>query len=81
MPSNEETRRFIGCTDGVLASWVSPPLNPAFYGYLRPGDTEDFWILDVEGTRMVIAALASANASDELIAEQQAILDSIVIEP
>lgn len=78
---NEEYRTFIGCTDGVLASWISPPLNPAFYGYAAPGDTEDFWILDVEGTRVVIAALATANASDELIAEQQAILDSIVIEP
>lgn len=80
-PFDEESRAFDGCMDGVLASWKSPPLNPAFYGYVAPGDTEDFWILDVEGTRVVIAALATENASDELIAEQQAVLDSIVIEP
>jgi hypothetical protein len=77
----DEERGFSGCTDGVLASWMSPPLSPAFYGYVAPGDTEDFWILDVEGTRVVIAALATANASDELIAEQKAVLGSIVIEP
>ena len=80
-PFDEESGTFDGCIDGVLASWKSPPLNPAFYGYVAPGDTEDFWILDVEGTRVVIAALATANASDELIAEQRAVLDSIVIEP
>ena len=77
----DEERTFSGCTDGVLASWMSPPLNPAFYGYVAPGDTEDFWILDVEGTRVVIVALATANASDKLLAEQQAVLDSIVIGP
>jgi hypothetical protein len=80
-PFDEEFRTFSGCTLGDLASWMSPPLNPAFYGYVAPGDTEDFWILDVEGTRVVIATLATANASDELIAEQEAVLDSIVIEP
>lgn len=80
-PFDEELGTFTGCYDGVLASWMSPPLSPAFYGYIAPGDTEDFWILDVEGTRVVIAALATANASAELIAEQEAVLDSIVIEP
>jgi hypothetical protein len=77
----DEEGSFGGCTDGVLASWMSPPLSPAFYGYVAPGDTEDFWILDVNGTRVVIAALATANASDKLMAEQKAVLDSIVIGP
>jgi hypothetical protein len=72
---------FIGCQEAVLRSWIAAPLSFAFYGYVAPGDTEDFWILDVEGTRVVIAALATANASKDLRAEQQAILDSIVIEP
>ena len=71
---------FVGCVNSALASWIAPPLSFAFYGYTAPGETEDFWILDVDGTRVVIAAIATANASDELIAERQAILDSIVIE-
>jgi hypothetical protein len=72
---------FVGCINSALASWIAPPLTFAFYGYTAPGETEDFWILDVEGTRVVISAIATANASAELIAERQAVLDSIVIEP
>jgi hypothetical protein len=71
---------FIGCDNSALASWIAPPLSFAFYGYTAPEETEDFWILDVDGTRVVISAIATANASDELIAERQAILNSIVIE-
>lgn len=75
------TPLFTDCAQGVLRTWIAPPLSFAFYGYTAPGDTEEFWILDVEGTRVVIAALRSANASAELLAEQQEILDSIVVEP
>ena len=28
----------------------------AYYGYTGPGYTEEFWILDVEGTSLMIAA-------------------------
>jgi hypothetical protein len=75
------TALFTGCYQGVLRTWIAPPLSFAFYGYAAPGDTEEFWILDVDGTRLVIAALRSANASADMVAEQQAMLDSIVIEP
>jgi hypothetical protein len=75
------TPLFTDCDGGVLRTWIAPPLSFAFYGYTAPGDTEEFWILDVEGTRVVIAALRSANASAEMLAEQQAVLDSIVIQP
>ena len=75
------TPLFTDCYQGVLRTWIDPELSYAFYGYTAPGDMEEFWILDVEGTRVVIAALRSANASVEMLAEQQAILDSIVIEP
>jgi len=52
-----------------------------FYGYTAPGDTEDYRILDVEGTRIAVIALTSGTATPELIAQRQAILDSLVIEP
>lgn len=78
---SEGSEAFTGCGDRLLKGWIAPSLSFAFNGYVAPGDTEEFWILDVEGTRLVIAALTTANASPELVAERQAILDSIVISP
>ncbi len=73
---------FTGCGETLLKSWIAPGhVTFAFNGYTAPGDTEEFWILDVEGTRAVISALTSANASAELVAERQAVLDSVVIIP
>ena len=53
----------------------------AFYGYTGPGYREEFWILDVEGTRLVIVAGRSPASPSEDLTEQRAILDSIQIEP
>ena len=67
--------RFTGCVDGTLKSWL------AFYGYSGPGYGEEFWILDVEGTRLMIAAERSPGSPPEDLAELRAIVDSIQIEP
>jgi hypothetical protein len=80
---------FTGCVDGNLASWIAaphfgPPPAPeddAFYGYTGPGYTEEFWILDVEGTRLMIAAGRSPDSPQKNLAELRALLDSIRIEP
>jgi hypothetical protein len=73
--------RFEGCI-GNLRSWMARVLGEgAFFGYQGPGDTEEYWILNVEGTRLVISVLTTAGTSQELIAEKQAVLDSIVIVP
>jgi hypothetical protein len=68
-----------------LMSWITPQLvargGYAYYGYSGPGHTEDLWILDVEGTRLVIAADRSPGLPREDIAQMRAILDSIRIEP
>jgi hypothetical protein len=65
----------------ALRNWMAPVLTSAFFGYRGPGDTEEYWILDVEGTRLVIAVLTTADASPQLIAEGQQVLDSLVIVP
>ena len=71
-----------GCEGGDHNSWIAPLLgDTAFSGYEGPGYTEEFWILDVDGTRLMIVAHRSAGAPREDLAEQQAILDSIRIEP
>jgi hypothetical protein len=68
-----------------LMSWITPLLvargGYAFYGYTAPGATEELWILDVEGTRLVISAVRSPGSPRKDLAEMRAILDSIQIEP
>jgi hypothetical protein len=79
-----DDRRFTGCVDGQLKSWVAAidtEPGDAYYGYTGPGYTEEFWILDVDGTRLMIVAERSPGSPRENIAEQRAILDSIRIEP
>ena len=77
--------RFNKCIGGDLKSWVAfvdtAEPGDAFYGYTGPGYAEEFWILDVDGTRLMIAAETSADSPAEDVAERDAILDSIRIEP
>jgi len=80
-----DDRRFTGCEEGNLKSWVAAidtEPGDAFYGYnAEPGRTEDFWILDIEDTRLMIEANWSPNSPRKDLAEMRAILDSIRIEP
>ena len=77
--------RFTGCIDGDLKSWVAfidtAEPGDAFYGYTGPGYNEEFWILDVAGTRLMVAAGESPGSPSDDIAERDAILESIRIEP
>jgi len=76
--------RFTECIDGNLKSWVAPfdtVPGDAFYGYTGPGYSEEVWILDVDGTRLMIAAERSPGSPPEDLGELRAILDSIRIEP
>ena len=77
-----DDRHFPGCVDGGLHSWIAPHLGGAFNGYNgEPGRTEELWILDVEGTRLVIEANWSPPSPQKDVAEMRAILDSIRIKP
>jgi len=80
-----DDRRFSGCVDGNLKSWVAAvdtEPGDAFYGYnAEPGRAEEFWILDVDGTRLVIETNRSPASPRKDVAELRAILDSIQIEP
>jgi hypothetical protein len=78
---------FTGCVDGNLLSWVAPidvaeGEGGAFHAYnAEPGRTEEFWILDVDGARIVIESNWSPASPPGDVAEIRAILDSIRIEP
>jgi hypothetical protein len=79
-----DDRRFTECMDGGLKSWVAAidtEPGDAFYGYSGPGHSEEFWILDVDGSRLMIEANWSPASPRDDVAEMRAILDSIRIEP
>jgi hypothetical protein len=78
-----DDRSFTQCVGGNLKSWIAPEaLGGAFYGYnAEPGRTEEFWILDIEGTRLMIETNWSPDSPRKDVAEMRAILDTIRIEP
>ena len=79
---NDTTRRFADCEEGELRSWISPLLGGPFWGYNGlAGSSEEFWILDVEGTRLVLVQLTSPDTPAQDVAERDAIFDSMQIEP
>ena len=67
------------CPDGELHSWFSP-LNDhgdiAFRGY-DDKHVEEFWILDVDGQRLMVSAMSSPESGEDDLAELQGIVDSI----
>jgi hypothetical protein len=77
----ENYHDFADCVDGELHSWISPLNGGAFYGYEGPGHTEEFLILDVDGTRLVLVRNTHPESPALDIAERDAIFDSIRIEP
>jgi hypothetical protein len=73
--------KFTDCTDGELKSWIGQPLSFAYHGYSHPGQVEEIWLLDVDGTRLMIGTLTSPGWSKGDIAELRSIFDSIDIVP
>jgi hypothetical protein len=73
---------FTGCVDGHLESRIAPEdVYGAFYGYWGSGQSEEFWILDVDGSRLMIAASWTAGSPEDDLAELRAVLDSIQVKP
>lgn len=70
---------FTDCFDDSFMTWMSEPLSYAFYGYHGPAQIEEFWVLDVEGSRLLIAASWFPNSPAEDIAEMRSVLSSIQI--
>lgn len=74
---------FTGCEEGTLKSWVGAidtTPGDAYYGYTGPGYEEEFWLLDVDGIRLMIAAERSPGSPRGDLEQLREILDSIQIE-
>lgn len=80
-----DNRSFTGCMNGSVESWVAfidaAEPGDAFYGYTGPGYREEFWILDVAGTRLMIAAGLSPGSPSGDVVERDGVLDSLRIVP
>jgi hypothetical protein len=66
---------FATCDDGAFWVWDSPPYAQG------PGNRWHLWILDVDGTRVVILAEDFATTSAAHQSELQAIAESVEIQP
>jgi hypothetical protein len=68
---------YADCVDGNLQSWIDWSGEP-FYGYnAEPGRYDEYWILDVDGTRVVISINSSPAMPEEDLDAARAIIDSI----
>jgi hypothetical protein len=81
-------REDIACRSGDFRYWEDPPnahspgatpLGPPYFWAERRQNR--IWILDIDSVRYVIDALTSPNATAADLAELQAVIDSIRIEP
>jgi hypothetical protein len=69
-------REDVGCDPGFFYAWQDTRGGP-FWAGSNVGDTIRVWILDVDGTRVVIVAETTVDAGAELEREIQKIVDSI----
>jgi hypothetical protein len=69
------------CRNGEMHSWIGAGSFGSFYGYGQGRQFEEFWILDVAGTRLMIQAKWFSESPPQDIAEMRAILASIRIDP
>ena len=73
-----DTAQYADCVNGNMHSWFQTGAAEPFFGYnAEPGRYDEYWILDVDGTRLVIAINSSPAMPPEELEEAQAIIDSI----
>jgi hypothetical protein len=74
---------FTACNGGSLYGWRAPTgrdRSPTRY-YQGPGQELDLWVLDVDGSRLLIEATRFPDSPASDVAELHAILDSLEIRP
>lgn len=70
---------FIDCDEGEFRSWISAD-GRSFRLHQGPGQHDQLWVIDVNGTRVIIDATFYEGSSEADVAEIQAILDSVGFE-
>jgi hypothetical protein len=67
------------CHDGQFRTWVDPTLDGA--RWLEPGQRDLLWIVDVDGSRLVIDAALGPKTTRQDRADRIQMVESIRIEP
>src|SRR4029453_9491568 len=67
------------CHGGPFRSWVDPPLEGV--RWLDPGQRDLLWIVDVDGSRLVIDAALGPDTTPQDRADRIQMVESIRIEP
>jgi hypothetical protein len=70
---------FDGCDSGSFASYGVTGDEPTRY-HQGPGQSDEFWVVDVDGAIAVIDAMYRTDTPAELVAEMRAIAESITFE-
>ena len=70
---------FARCDSGQVHSWIDPDRNSRYYDV--PGQVEQFWIVDVDGARLVVEGSFFPDAPPANLADLAKIVESIEIEP
>ena len=69
------------CTFGEYSLWRTEPRGDSAFDQNTPGVVNHLWILDVDGTRLVLLATLYPDETDQLHQELIAIAESIHFEP
>lgn len=79
----EPGRGFTDCARGYFYGWRAPTGRDRILTryYQGPGQILDVWVLDVEGSRLLVEANRFPDSPADDVAELQAILDSLEIRP
>jgi hypothetical protein len=73
--------RFDDCDDGYFLLWEGMPAD-AQHVADSPGSVERMWILDVDGERVVLVAIAAPGLADRLVEELTDMVESVrFVEP
>ena len=69
------------CDEGQIRSWPSSPTDESTGWIGLPGQTDVVYVIDVDGERILIGTTRGPEASDEDVAQLDAIIASIRISP
>lgn len=74
----EPDQGFVGCDDGYFDGYEGPTIGCYYQG---PDQVVELWVLDVQGTPLLIEATWFPRSPSEDVGQLRAILDTVVIRP
>lgn len=80
----DPARGFVGCNESSFFGWrageIGRPEGVLTRYYQAPGQRLEFWVLDVEGTVLLIERSSYEDSPPEHVAELDSLIDTLRIE-